>query len=248
MRMKPSHVLIAALVMLGIHAAPARAEEMFQPSLTLLPMRKDQFALRVETQVPNPCYVAGAVKPGAPDNVRITPEVVPIRVVIKMRRGMCAQVVSKIRHNHRPIRLGGKTGKNKVIVFAMLDGKVVGTSTIDAPVKPPPTPSPQTVTTADWHAWVNRMPPGPASFIVTGTVNLPTAGFDAKLVVATPQGFNPKELILDLVISPKPGLWPQVITPVSVRFEKGSYSGAYTSVLIREPDGDGTQTAVEDVH
>src|SRR5688572_23091983 len=253
MHMKPSHILVAALVVLGVNASPARAEEMFQPQATLLPLRKDQYALRVVTQVPNPCYVAGAVKPGAPDNVRIASDAVPVRVVIKQKRGMCAQVVSTVRHNHRPLRLGGRSGKTKVIVFAMMNGQVVGTSSVDMPSPPTPNPAPPpppepppmpSVKTSDWHGWVNRMPGGPASFIVTGTVELPSPGYDAKLVVASPQGFNHKELILDLVITKRAGVFAQVVTPVQVRFEKGSYKGAYTSVLVREPDGDGNQFSV----
>jgi hypothetical protein len=117
--------------------------------------------------------------------------------------------------------------------------------TTPTPPPTPPTPPTGTISTADWHAWVNRMPPGPATFHVTGTVNLPTPGYDVKLVVASPQGINPKDLILDLVVTPKPGTWPQVVTAVSVRFEKAT--DMYTSALIREPDGDGTQVKVEEV-
>lgn len=247
MRMKPIHLLLAALVLVGAHATVARADEMFTPTATLTPERKTGFTLRVVTPVPNPCYVAGPVRMGPPDNVRIASDTVPVRVVIKQRRGMCAQVLSKVTHTQKHLRLGGKTGKNKVIVFAMLDGKVVGSTSVDVPMQTPP-PATTTVTTSDWYAWVNKMPPGPASFHVTGTVNLPTPGYDAKLVVASPQGFNPKELILDLVITPKPGVWPQVITPVSVRYDVKDYSGNYTSVLIREPDGDANQTPVEEAH
>jgi hypothetical protein len=257
MHMKPSHILLAALVVLGAHAAPARADEMFQPEATLTPLRKkDQFALSVVTPVPNHCYVAGAVKMGPPATVRITADVVPVRVVLRTRRGGCGQAIGTVRHNHKPIRLGGRTGKTKVLVFAMLDGKVVGSTSVDMPAPPtpptppppPPTPGTISVKTSDVHAWVNRMPPGPASFIVTGTVELPSPGYDVKLVAATPQGFNPKELILDLVVTPKKGVFAQVVTSVPVRFEKPSYAGNYTGVLVREPDGDGTQVSVEEVH
>ncbi|HUQ05665.1 MAG TPA: hypothetical protein VM261_24345 [Kofleriaceae bacterium] len=258
--MKPSHMLLAAVAVIGVSAATARADEMFQPEATLTPLRRDQYALRVITPVPNHCYVAGAVKMGPPATVRITADVVPVRVVLKMRRGGCGQAIGQVRHTHKPIRLGGRTGKTKVLVFAMLDGKVVGSTSVDMPAPPapptppppppPPTPTPGAISvkTSDVHAWINRMPPGPASFIVTGTVELPSPGYDVKLVAATPQGFNPKELILDLVVTPRKGVFPQVVTSVTVRFEKASYAGNYTGVLVREPDGDGTQVSVEEVH
>lgn len=79
-----------------------------------------------------------------------------------------------------------------------------------------------------------------------GVVRTPTPGYDVKLVPASPQGINPKELILDLVVTAKPGVWPQVVTPTSVRFEQPD--GAYTGVLVRTPDGEGTHVGVEEVH
>jgi hypothetical protein len=165
-------------------------------------------------------------------------------------------MVTEVKHRRRGIKLGGRTGKSKVLVFAMLDGKVVGTSSIDLPEHaappsrrpPPPATKGPAITSADWYAWVNLMPPGPASFHVTGAVTLPHPGYDAKLVAASPQGINPKELILDLVITTKPGTWPQVVTSVSVRFDKPSYTAAYEGVLIREPDGDSLHITVEEAH
>ncbi|MBZ0238498.1 MAG: hypothetical protein K8M05_39660 [Deltaproteobacteria bacterium] len=243
--MKPTHIVLATLALLGAAVTTAHADEMFKPRPTLAPERKaDQYTVQVETSVPNPCYAAGAVRPGPPPSVRIAADAVPLRVMLRKRGGMCAQVVSQVRHLHRHVKLGGKTGKTKVLVFAMLDGKVVGTASVDLPTKTPP---PLAVTTSDWYAWVNKMPPGPASFHVTGLVKVPTPGYDVKLVPASPQGINPKELILDLVVTPRPGAWPQVVTPMSVRFDKPD-DGTYTGVLIREPDGDGAHVQVDEVH
>lgn len=242
--MKPTHLLLAALALLCLRVSTAHADEMFKPKASLAPDRKaDEYTLRVVTSVPNPCYAAGAVRPGPPDNVRIAADVVPVRVVITKRGGICAQVVSQVRHVHRRVKLGGKTGKGKVLVFAMLDGRVVGTSSVEPSAKAPP---PLAITTSDWYSWVNKMPPGPATFYVIGVVRTPTPGYDVKLVPASPQGINPNELILDLVVTAKPGVWPQVVTPTSVRFEQPD--GAYTGVLVRTPDGEGTHVGVEEVH
>lgn len=64
-----------------------------------------------------------------------------------------------------------------------------------------------------------------------------------RLVSASPQGINPHQLILDLRVTELPGVWPQIVTSVSVRYDQ-SPSIDYDSVLIREPDGD---TVVVDV-
>lgn len=234
--MKPVHRILVMVVALCAQAAPALADEMFQPTATLHAERKrGQYELRVVTTVPDACHVAGAVKRGPPPTVRLTADVEPVRVLIRARRGPCAQVVSSVNHKLRHLKLG--RGKTKVVVFAMFEGKVAGTTSVDVPV--PPTPGTPAITTADWSAWVNTMPPGPAAFHVTGTVNLPSAGYDAKLVYAAPQGINPRQLILDLVVTPKKGgVHAQAVTPVTVRYDKSPYDGLYQSVMIRKPDGD----------
>lgn len=224
------------LVALCAHAGVARAEEMFEPAATLHAERKrGQYELRVVTTVPSACYAAAGVKRGPPPTVRLTAEVEPVQVLLKARRGACAQAVSRVGHKLRHLKPGA--GKTKVIVFAMLGGKVVGTTSVEIPVSP--SPGVPAITTKDWAAWVNKMPPGPAAFHVTGTVNLPSAGYDAKLVYASPQGINPKQLILDLVVTPKKGgVYAQAVTAVTVRYDKSPYDGLYQSVMIRKADGD----------
>lgn len=251
-------ILIATFIALSAPATVAHADEMFQPQATLTPERKkDQYTLRVETSAPNSCYRAGSVRVGPPASVRLTPEVLAVRVNVSVRRGACAQMVTTLKHQHRRLRLGGKSGKTRVMVFVMQGNEVLGSTSVESPMSPqppnppptdpPPPPAKPPYTSADWNAWVNKMPPGPASFHVTGTVNLPTPGYDAKLVYASPQGINPKELILDLVVTPKSGMFPQVITSVTVRYDKKPYDTAYTGVLIRKADGD-AHLKVEEAH
>lgn len=104
------------------------------------------------------------------------------------------------------------------------------------------------VDTSGWYAWINKMPPGPPSFHVSGTVHLPSPGHEAKLSMATPQGVNPSELILNLSVTMKPGVWPEVVTPVSVRHDVSSYDGSYSSVLVRHPGGGAKKLPVETVY
>jgi|SRR5687767_3674995 len=58
------------------------------------------------------------------------------------------------------------------------------------------------VTTSDWAAWVNLMPPLPTpggTLHVTGNVDTHSTDF-AFLEKAVPQGINPKILMLNLIV------------------------------------------------
>jgi hypothetical protein len=178
--------------------------------------------------------------------VRLTAEVFPVLLEIRARRGPAAQVLTQVRHHVRNLKLGPKHGKTSVLAFAMLGDRVVGSASIPVEAKHDcPKKNPATVDTSDWYAWMNRMPPGPASFHVTGVVRLPTPGYDVKLVAATPQGINPAILILDLQVAPRPGIWPQVVTSVSARYDQSPAGTAYQSVHVREPDGEAVNIDVD---
>jgi hypothetical protein len=88
-----------------------------------------------------------------------------------------------------------------------------------------------------WWAIEDRMPPGPPRLRVVGKLLAPTTGFKATLEPTVPQGINPRILMLDLLVTPPSGVEPQVITPLSVRFEKEVKQGEHTSGHIR---ADGT--------
>lgn len=91
---------------------------------------------------------------------------------------------------------------------------------------------------AEWAAWINRMPPGPASLHVSGTLHMPHPGFEATLVPKSPQGFNPAILMMDLHVEELDGMWPQVLTDLPVSYVEDPYDGRYTQVHIFYPDGD----------
>lgn len=212
--------------------------EILQPSLQLVVEPDGEYTLHAVTITPNSGYSAGRARPGVPPGVRLTPETFPVLLEIRARRGRSLQVPTPVRHHLRNLELGPKHGKTSVLAFAMIGERVVGSTSIAVgPVHECPK-DPITVDTTDWYAWLNRMPPGPASFHVTGVVYLPTPGYDARLVLATPQGINPNELILDLQVAPRPGHWPHVITPVSVRYDQSPADVMYQGVLVREPDSD----------
>ncbi len=69
----------------------------------------------------------------------------------------------------------------------------------------------------DWHAWHNRQPPGPHTLYVTGECSVPETGWTVDLRRHEPPGFNPQDLLLDLVIQRSDSY---VTTNVSVRYEE----------------------------
>ena len=189
------------------------------------------------------CGESGA---GVPPEVRLTGETFSVLLELHARRGPALQVVTPVRHHLRHLRLGLKQGKTQLTAFAMLRGHVVGS--VSVPIQcshEQPQKDPTAVDTTSWYAWLSKMPGALPSFHVSGVVNLPTPGYEARLVKAAPQGINPRELILDLQVTPLPGIWPQVVTPASVRYDEGSPGVEYTGVLVREPDGDAVHLDVE---
>lgn len=229
--------LVEELIMLDI----------FQPQLRLLVEPDGEYTLHALTLAPNSLHSAGTVELGVPASVRLAADVESVLLHIRTRKGFGLPMVRPLRHRLCNLRLGPAHNKTSVIGFALIDGSVVGSASIpvdSTTTIPNPYPS-ISVDTSDWYAWVNALPPGPKSFHVTGVVYAPTPGYDASLIPANPQGVNPKDLILDLRLQPRPGVWPQVITPISVRYDIEDYAGNYESVQVREPDGDAVQFPVE---
>lgn len=70
-----------------------------------------------------------------------------------------------------------------------------------------------------WAAWNDLRPPPPNAVHVVGSVQVTNPGIDVKLTKTIPQGFNPQILLLDLELTQKPGMWPQVLTWKQVRYE-----------------------------
>ncbi len=76
------------------------------------------------------------------------------------------------------------------------------------------------VTCKEWYAWINTQPFSPPSLHVIGGVEVGNPGVDAILTKRAPGGFNPAILMLDLSLYQKPGIWPQVVTCASARYDE----------------------------
>ena len=64
------------------------------------------------------------------------------------------------------------------------------------------------------------MPPKPTTFHVVGEVQVPNPGVDVLLVPRTPQGINPKILLLNLILVQRSGLWPHLVVWKRAHHEK----------------------------
>lgn len=116
------------------------------------------------------------------------------------------------------------------------------------PSDPPADDAPPPRINAEWAAWVNRMPPGPPSLHVSGTLHMPHPGFEATLMPKSPQGFNPAILMMDLHVKELDGMWPQVLTDLPVNYVEDPYDGRYTQVHIFYPDGDSVLLELTEAH
>lgn len=87
----------------------------------------------------------------------------------------------------------------------------------------------------DWNAVHDQEPPGPFKLVVTGTCAMPTPGYAVELRPRAPQGINPKDLLLDKIVTAPSGIQPRVLTDVDVRYEDET-DVDYDTVTIL-PDG-----------
>jgi len=76
------------------------------------------------------------------------------------------------------------------------------------------------VATRDWYAWNDTMPPKPNEFHVVGEVQVSNPGVDVLLTPRIPQGFNPRILLMDLILLQRPGIWPQLVVWKQARYDK----------------------------
>lgn len=219
--------------------------ELFKPELTLIQQGRDTYTLKSVTLTPNSCFYAGPARVGAPPGVVVLPEVLPVTLEIGLRRGpICLQVITPVEHVLRGLKLGPEHGKSWVTAFAVLEGVVVGVSTI--PVAAGATDLAAAAGEAkgagkptcplgsrDWKAWANEMPGAPRSLHVHGQVLAPTPCYDVVLKPAEPQGINPKQLILEVSLIPQDVPCIDVLTWLEASYVDERYDGQHDEVAIR---------------
>jgi hypothetical protein len=74
--------------------------------------------------------------------------------------------------------------------------------------------------TTNWLAWNNLMSPGFPTFFVIGNVDVPNPEVDVHLSERSSQEISSQNLLLDLVLVQRPGVWPKIGIRKHVRLEK----------------------------
>src|SRR5687768_8384023 len=99
--------------------------EMFQPQLTLCREPDGEYTLLSTTITPNSCYSGGRAVQGAPPNVRLSSEVLPVLLHIHAKNGFCAMALRPVRHRIHNISVAPSKGKTMVTAFVVLNGRIV---------------------------------------------------------------------------------------------------------------------------
>lgn len=104
-------------------------------------------------------------------------------------------------------------------------------------------------TCRDWNAWHDHEPPGPARLNVTGSCTFPTTGYTAALQPMEPQGINPRDFLMKLVIN-EPEVGGRALTEVEVQFqmETDTEYDSVTIVSVETISPGGPSIPVRDVH
>jgi hypothetical protein len=89
---------------------------------------------------------------------------------------------------------------------------------------------------SEWDAWHDHMPGGPATLIVSGVCKFPDDRYKVVLRRREPQGINPKDLLLELIVTERRG-WTEPVeeSTLEVRYEEQT-DLEYETVTIL-PDG-----------
>jgi hypothetical protein len=83
----------------------------------------------------------------------------------------------------------------------------------------------------DWAAWVNRQG-SPDSMHVSGSIQLPSPGYVARLERLDDLGASRETMVFDLIIEPQPGDWPQQTSWRDVTYTIDDYGGDHTNVAV----------------
>ena len=90
-----------------------------------------------------------------------------------------------------------------------------------------------TLLKSTFKAWIDKMPGGGPKLIVIGKVEVPTSGWSGKLERASPQGFNPDILILNVELTKPTGVTNPVVSQIDLRYEEAPPGRDYTQVTSR---------------
>jgi hypothetical protein len=89
-----------------------------------------------------------------------------------------------------------------------------------------------------FKAWIDRPPGAPPRLVMVGDLRVPTNGWQARLTRRSPQGINPKILILDVNAQQPGGDAAEQITTIPLRYEESPLQDEYGQVMIANGEGE----------
>jgi hypothetical protein len=102
---------------------------------------------------------------------------------------------------------------------------------------------------SDLHAWVDKMPPGPASIHATGKITAPTPCYDALAEFAGLDKSNPPIYLVKVTLRqrPGPGACIQVVSNIAFSYSQPNYTDNAEKMTIFS-DQDSKTIPIEIVH
>ncbi|MBR0951384.1 hypothetical protein [Bradyrhizobium canariense] len=89
-----------------------------------------------------------------------------------------------------------------------------------------------------FKAWIDRAPGAPPKLVMVGHLRVPSNGWQARLTKRSPQGINPKILILDVNAEQPAGAAQEEITTIPLRYEESPPQDEYGQVMIATGRGE----------
>ena len=102
---------------------------MFEPHISLIRECDDAYTAVIVALTPNNCYTPGRVVRGAPPGVVVVSEAIPFQLFLNHRGGTCLPVVTPVEWTIQNVTFS--EARTSLVIFAVLDGKVVGSGSIE---------------------------------------------------------------------------------------------------------------------
>ncbi|RDV03341.1 hypothetical protein DXH78_01295 [Undibacter mobilis] len=205
---------------------------------------QNAYSLDAVVFVPNGCYFGNGAQRGVPLGLSVTPETESVILHLGRHEGvMCTQGVTPVRFQLAGIPIS--LGKTRLTAFVVMNGVVVGASSIAVPsgneselaaltTLVAPQRSGAWIGPGEVGGWINRMPIGPSSVHIRVGMWAPTSGYLYRLTMVGPFGFTGRTLLCDLLATRPSGIALDVICHTIVPAD-GPLGPAeqYDSVLVR---------------
>jgi hypothetical protein len=116
---------------------------MFEPEAELHENPDGSYRLLTRTRVPNACFRGDKAAVGTPPGVSVGRSVLPVVLLFRYDKNLaCSQDVSHVWHHMDGLGLGPRHGRSQVNVYALLDYRLAGQSSVRVPEskaeEPPP--------------------------------------------------------------------------------------------------------------